>query len=88
MAVHNWSERWRSGLWPLLRRLYPSVRVRSLEIVDVGLTQGSMEKVRRHFEEALSYIEASGADVNATFCSNLRRVTLVRDGSEGIAGGR
>jgi hypothetical protein len=77
--------RLRAALWPLLRLFFPAIRVQNLDIVDVGLTQDSMDVVAEHFATAVGYIEAAGPDINTTFSTNLRRVALVQDGFEGIA---
>jgi len=81
----SWGERLRAALWPGLRLLFPSIRVQSLEIVDVGLMRDSMEPVADLFREALCFIEAAGADVNSAFVSNLKRVAIVRPGFDKIA---
>ncbi len=70
--------RLRAWIWPLLRALYPSVRVQSLDIVNVGLIDRSLESSEQLFREAMRFVEMSGEDLNQVLVNNLRRIALVR----------
>jgi hypothetical protein len=69
----------------VFRRLYPTARVQSLEVVNVGLVERPLASIVDHFRAALGFIEAAGEDVNQVVRTNLRRVAITRGQGERIA---
>jgi hypothetical protein len=74
-----------SLLWPLLRRLYPSVVVDGIEIVDVGLRVEALDTASELFKGAFDYLRGAGPETWAMVSRNLRRVAIVSDGFAQIA---